>query len=334
MPHRYVVSELASVSWREGEVLIASPVRGVTLTTADASLLAVLSAFATPREIEDVAAGSPDLAARINEWIAAAILVEADSPEREAVQHWDRHSLALHASARELPWRRSRGRTTPPAIAPRRSEERIPLAPGPAVLGRAGRSDLAALLDARRTRRLWASTPIGFRAFSDLFWLSARNRAEPIDGHVSRPYPSAGAAYSLELYPVLAEEAVETLPAGVYRYLPEAHALEVVSPFGPSARPFLEAAGSAAGAAPPPVTILITSRYARQSATYTRIAYTLVLKEVGCLFQTLYLAAEALGLAACALGGGTPRGLLADLCGTSELEEPLVGEFALGAAAD
>jgi SagB-type dehydrogenase family enzyme len=87
-------------------------------------------------------------------------------------------------------------------------------------------------------------------------------------------------------------------------------------------------------AEPPPVVIVITSRYARQSEEYGRIAYTLVLKETGCLFQTLYLAAESLGLAACALGGGMPRRLLAELCHTSELEEPVVGEFAIGAAAD
>ena len=78
--------------------------------------------------------------------------------------------------------------------------------------------------------------------------------------------------------------------------------------------------------------IIITSRYARQSEEYTRLAYTLVLKEVGCLFQTFYLVAELLGLAACALGGGTPPGPLAELCRTTELVEPVVGELAIGSA--
>ena len=49
-----------------------------------------------------------------------------------------------------------------------------------------------------------------------------------------------------------------------------------------------------------------------QSETYGSLAYSLVLKEVGCLFQTLYLVGEYLELAPCALGGGT-SGALAGL---------------------
>jgi hypothetical protein len=48
------------------------------------------------------------------------------------------------------------------------------------------------------------------------------------------------------------------------------------------------------------------------------------------LFQTLYLVAEYLELVPCALGGGTPNELLARLCNTTELEEPVVGEFMVG----
>jgi SagB-type dehydrogenase family enzyme len=332
MPQRYVVSELAIVSWRGGDVQITSPVARTTFSSGEPSVLRVLSAFAVPRRIEDVVQdfGSQDVAALIGKWIAAAILVDADSPQLAAVHHWDRDALALHASSRDRRFRKTPGHTTP-AVAPRRSEVVIPLAPAGAVPG----SDLAALLDARRSRRVWASAPIGFQTFSDLFRLSARNRSHPQHtGHLSRPYPSGGAAYSLELYPVLGNDAVDSLASGVYRYLPEAHALELVSPFEPDYRPFLVAAGRAAGTTPPPVAIVITSRYARQSEEYSRLAYSLVLKEVGGLFQTLYLVAESLGLAACALGGGTPAGLLADLCNTTELEEPVVGEFAIGAAAD
>ena len=103
-----------------------------------------------------------------------------------------------------------------------------------------------------------------------------------------------------------------------------------MTPFPDDVEPFLVKAGHTGASPAPPVAIIITSRYARQSAEYGAIAYTLVLKEVGGLYQTLYLAAEALGLAACALGGGTPPGLLAKLCRTTEIEEPVVGEFSIG----
>jgi SagB-type dehydrogenase family enzyme len=147
---------------------------------------------------------------------------------------------------------------------------------------------------------------------------------------VSRPYPSGGAIYSLELYPVLSPGAVESLAAGVYRYLPDDHGLEVISDDAADALPFLDAAARSAGATRPPVVIVVTSRFACQAAEYGTLAYSLVLKEVGGLFQTMYLVAADLHLAPCALGAGTPDRLLARLCGVSEYTEPVVGEFMIG----
>jgi hypothetical protein len=60
------------------------------------------------------------------------------------------------------------------------------------------------------------------------------------------------------------------------------------------------------------------------------LQYSLVLKEVGAVFQTLYLVAEYFGLSACALGAGTHDRLLARLCDTVELAEPVVGEIIVG----
>jgi SagB-type dehydrogenase family enzyme len=321
MAQRYVISRFAFVSWRDGSAEITSPVAGKTVTLTDPSLLSVLAAFAIPRTLDDF----PQAA---RQWVDAAILVDADVPELAVAHHWDVASLALHAASRDESWRKTPGHVTPP-VAPRRSDDSIPLTRGGASAPRPGGSDLVALLDARRSGREWSATPMAFSAFSDLLWLSARNRqhSPPFKKSVSRPYPSGGAAYSLEIYPVLGHDAVETLNAGAYRYLPDAHALELVSPFDADWQPFLVAAGNAMRTTPPPVALIITSRFARQSEEYSRLAYSLVLKEVGCLYQTLYLVAGALGLAACALGGGTARGLL-DI---SDLEEPVVGEFAVGA---
>ena len=196
------------------------------------------------------------------------------------------------------------------------------------------RRDLADVLEARRSWRAWPAVPIGLETFSRFFWLGARTREVLEDGTpreaVTRPYPSGGAAYSLEIYPVIAHDAVESISAGIFRYLPESHGLEPVSENGADGLPFLEAAARSAGTTSPPIVLIITSRFAKQSESYGNLAYSLVLKEVGCLFQTLYLVAEYLGLASCALGGGTPAGRLARLCRTSELAEPVVGEFMLG----
>lgn len=325
MLERYVVSEYASVSWSGGDVQVASAVSAVVFTYRDGAVPNVLAAFSVPRAIDDVVRElGGDAAARIGEWVAAGILVDADVRELAAVHHWDRDSLASHATSRIRSWRKNPVSPAAPAVAPRRNGETIALATGEHG------GELARLLDRRRSRREWGSAPIAFEAFSELFRMSARNRPTERTDHVSRPYPSAGAAYSLELYALVGEHGVEGVAAGVYRYLPDAHALEVVAPFGADVQRILVTSGKTAVTTPPPVVIVITSRYARLSEQYGRLAYTLVLKEVGCLFQTFYLCAESLGLAACALGRGTPAGLFARLAGTHELEEPVVGELAIG----
>jgi len=67
----------------------------------------------------------------------------------------------------------------------------------------------------------------------------------------------------------------------------------------------------------------------RVSWKYSSLAYALTLKNVGALYQTMYLVATAMGLAACALGGGDTD-LAASTLGLDYLREGCVGELALG----
>jgi SagB-type dehydrogenase family enzyme len=59
------------------------------------------------------------------------------------------------------------------------------------------------------------------------------------------------------------------------------------------------------------------------------MAYAAVLKDVGVLYQTMYLVATAMGLAPCALGGGDSD-LFAAAIGGDYYAEASVGEFLLG----
>lgn len=296
----------------------------------------MVHAFAQPRTVEEVmreldAHARRQLGACIDELIAAGIVVPASAPEPAAQNHWDWPSLAFHRNSRQLDFHEMPPvpQTTSGAAA-HRSQTVIALSPGTVAEGRA----LASVLDERRSWRIWPTKPVCHQTFSEFLWLSARNRvgvqAGIKNGYLSRPYPSGGAVYSLEMYPVIASGAVESIAGGLYRYLPEVHGLEPVSTNSEDYWPFLESAGRSADTKAPPIALIITSRFARQSEIYRNLAYSLVLKEVGCLFQTLYLVAEYLGLSPCALGGGAPAGLLARLCNTNELAEPLVGEFMLG----
>ena len=59
------------------------------------------------------------------------------------------------------------------------------------------------------------------------------------------------------------------------------------------------------------------------------MAYNVMLKNVGVLYQTMYLVATAMDLAPCALGGGDSD-LFTRAAGLDYYAETSVGEFLLG----
>jgi SagB-type dehydrogenase family enzyme len=79
--------------------------------------------------------------------------------------------------------------------------------------------------------------------------------------------------------------------------------------------------------------LVITARFQRVTWKYQSMAYALVLKHVGVLYQTMYLAGTAMGLATCALGGGDSD-LFAEAAGLDYYAESSVGEFIIGQRPD
>jgi len=144
----------------------------------------------------------------------------------------------------------------------------------------------------------------------------------------TRPYPSAGSAYELELYLTVAN--CDGLARGLYHYDAGSHALVTISASPQQLQAHLTAAQFAMDApGQPQILITIAARFGRVSWKYSSIAYSLILKDVGSLIQTLYLAATDMGLGGCAIGS-TNIDLFAKM---TELEfhiEGPVGQFALG----
>jgi SagB-type dehydrogenase family enzyme len=83
----------------------------------------------------------------------------------------------------------------------------------------------------------------------------------------------------------------------------------------------------------PQVLIVLAARFQRMQWKYQSMVYAAILKHVGVLYQQMYLAATAMGLAPCALGGGHSD-LFAEAAGLNYYEETSVGEFILGTRAD
>lgn len=200
---------------------------------------------------------------------------------------WGLHRATSYAS----------GSWPPPVAAPERRAP-VPL-PEPRPLGVA----LGDLLARRASCRRFSGGALELDALSSL--LAAAYGAGPevtVEGvsFPSRPVPSAGATYPLQLH-VLAR-AVDGLPSGSYRYVPEDRA---VAPTGPGvpftalAEIFLEQPYLTAAAA----VVVVAGAIDRTTARYGDRGYRYVLYEAGHAMQNVILAGAAVEIGTLNLGG-------------------------------
>jgi SagB-type dehydrogenase family enzyme len=198
-------------------------------------------------------------------------------------------------------------------------------------------------MESRRSARRYAGSPVTVVQLGHLLYRTARVRSlitaasggqDPPDvpamgtPYSSRPYPSAGACYELELYLTVGN--CMGLANGVYHYDPLDHRLEPVSADHAAADELLNTARmTAALDGPVQVLISMTARFRRLSMRYEGLAYRLVLMHVGVLMQNLYIVCAAMGLAPCALDA-VDIDVAARAFGTDWRIEPCVGQFLVG----
>jgi oxazoline/thiazoline dehydrogenase len=232
---------------------------------------------------------------------------------------------------------RFRGQRAPlPLVRPARGGKRLPLPePGPDALRRLA-APFGEVLGRRRSIRRYASPPPDVGELGALLHLAARlrdRRQIPDGGDAGlRTSPSGGGLHPIDILPAVRD--CPGLPAGLYRYDPGTHELETISAPSPAFERLFSWNGlgeEGSGFDPVPILLLLTARFGRTAWKYQGLAWRLVHADLGCLEQTLYLGATALGLAPCAIGGADPE-LLAEVTGVSRWEEPMLGEFALGRA--
>lgn len=262
---------------------------------------------------------------------------EEDFPHRM----WAPHELWFHARSRagrhDLPyggtyWAKGTAEP-PPVVRPSRGTAAVTLyRPDLAVLRREDPTLTAVLEDRRSVREHDDAAPLTLRQLGEFLFRAARVRRtmwEDGKGLSSRPYPSGGACYELEIYPVVRN--VHGLAAGLYHYDPLDHRLETVRVADQAALMALSETARAAAlmTSPPQVTFVIAARAGRVMWKYQSMAYALTLKHVGVLYQVMYSVATAMGLAACGLGGGDSD-VFAKASGLGYLDETSVGEFILG----
>jgi SagB-type dehydrogenase family enzyme len=157
---------------------------------------------------------------------------------------------------------------------------------------------LDALVAARRSARGFADAPLPLAQLSTLLRTSY-GVTGALGPQPFRAVPSGGALYPLELY--VAAQRVEALEPALYHFDPLRAALERIRPLASDElaglTPYDELLVPSAAVA------VISAVFWRSRFKYGPRAYRFALLEAGHVAQNFVLAATALGLAACPVGG-------------------------------
>ncbi len=161
-----------------------------------------------------------------------------------------------------------------------------------------GKISVEKAINGRRTVRDFREKGLPLNPLSQLVW-AGQGITDPSEK--KRAVASGGALYPLDLYVLIGEHGVEKMEGGVYRYLPEDHALLTIAR-GDRRREIALASLSQMWMARAPVIFIITAEYRRITGKYGERGIRYVLMEVGHVGQNLFLQAEALGLGAGIVG--------------------------------
>ncbi len=349
---RYVLSRFAALRRRGEDMVLESPLAGATFRLSDAGAVSAVARLSKPSSLVELSE-DPDFPGES----FLALLVDckmAFTPDPgkglrpsegdEALALWEFHDLLFHV-------RSTNGRHANPAgglYAHAHLAEQPPAVrpawPGPAIdldrFSSAADSNLAALLRRRHSERVYDDAhPITIAEVARLLDGAARivARQKLRDDHgeemeiAARPYPSGGASYELELY--LAVDRCDGLARGFYHYDADRHALVAIAATDRQLEAMIADSQFAMGAPKPPqIMITMAARFGRVSWKYSGFAYSLVLKHVGVVMQTLYLMATEMELGACAIGAGDID-LFARMTGLPFHVEGAVGQMAIGRGA-
>jgi oxazoline/thiazoline dehydrogenase len=342
-----VMSRFAWVR-RDGSALVAETSRSPwVVVLEDPRAAALLQALAAPVGLDGELASGAGLplpsALEVAGLLRAALLVidagAAGAEDEPPFATWEFHDLMFHSRSRRGRHRGRSGAThrfagrlpPPPALAPARWPNAVAL-PVP-DWDRLEREDppLAAVQSRRMTRRQYGREALRLEQLGEFLYRVGRIEDRWQAGEesfVAKPYPSGGSLHELELYAAI--RACRGIEPGLYHYGAERHVLERVAGETAEVSALIDEGGAAMGVdGPMQVLVVAAARVNRVAFKYEGIAYALVLKDVGVALETMYLAATAMGLAACALGvGDSDR--FARASGLDYYEQTAVGEFALG----
>lgn len=343
---QYVLSRFAWMRNSDGRILLECPLGHAEIEFSSSLAQLAVHELANPNDVAGLAAKThidADAVTKIMNFLAnaeALVPVTGDNnPEANdpVTTQWDFHDMVFHSRSRmgrhANPYGGTwhfKGRFPPLAvIKPDMSDTIVPLDKPDMELLKRDDPPFTDVLERRESIRTQGDPPISKQQLGEFLYRVARIKRLSSDGDVSfRPHPAGGAIHELEIYPIV--DQCDGLSQGLYHYNPLDHHLSQISGPNPKVNLLLRLAGQTATLDHyPQVLFVIAARFQRMQMKYQSVTYSVILKNVGALYQTMYLVATAMGLAPCALGGGHAD-LFVEAAGLDYYAESSVGEFVLG----
>ena len=149
-------------------------------------------------------------------------------------------------------------------------------------------------LNRRKSVRSFRQEPLDKEEVGQILWAAYGKNL-----YGKKTAPSAGATYPLEIY--LTAGHVNGIPAGVYRYREENHALELHIP-GDIRRALAGAAFNQQFIAEAPACVIVAAEFIRTTSRYGERGKRYVFMDAGHVGENVHLQAEALGLGTVMVG--------------------------------
>jgi SagB-type dehydrogenase family enzyme len=194
----------------------------------------------------------------------------------------------------------------------------IDLAPAESLT--VGHAPLIEVVKRRRSRREFTEQPLTLEELSFLLWASQGISGFRDDESLLRTVPSAGARHPFETYLAVHRDRVEGVEPGLYRYLSIEHKLCLLFPDRDLAEKVAGVCRSQDWISQAAVVFVWTAIPYRTEWRYSTLSHKVIAIDAGHVCQNLYLASEAIGGGACAVGAYTQTEM-DDLLGVDGKEE-------------
>lgn len=339
-PAPITLSKFAVIHRIDDRCVAEHPMSWCDIEIHDGRVLAAFAGLSVTGEL------SADALSRLADDLRWAGFVTDPRSEHDdfAARSWGPHELWFHRRSTFGVRTRDWGRfgptkwaagTFPPLPARKTAYATDPIAlptPDLGTLRVAGKPLAAAIEERTSCRDFAAQSPPTVDQLGEFLFRTARNRSLRVirdEEFPSRPFPSGGGLYEMEVYPVVRQ--VQRLASGMYHYDAFDHALRPVATIDHPAisRLLTPSSLTLADGQLPQILFVFAARVGRVMWTYEQIPYAVMLKHVGVLTQTMSLVATDMGLGSVAQGY-CDTAAFAELARVDEMTECAMGSLVLG----